>query len=242
MKQVITTNRADAINRFHRTFCEELRTNLPNAIQAGELLVEQKAECGHGNWLQWIEANLEFSRYTAVDYMRCYLKRGQLNVERTPHLTIRDVVRPISKPSQEELHEKKQRQKELDDKAEDLAKERIRLEREERELQQKREEDAVIEIDLANVEEDIDFEQEVILDETEEQFEERVQKLEETIRKSETEDRYLQKVPEAKIAGLAQRTWKAVYEHYYRLDKIKIARAVIKMLYKKYPQLMDETI
>jgi hypothetical protein len=37
---------------------------LEKAIRIGELLVTQKAECGHGNWLPWIKANLDFSEQT----------------------------------------------------------------------------------------------------------------------------------------------------------------------------------
>jgi hypothetical protein len=242
MKLVTTNKKAEEINSLHHEICEGLRTMVSKAIRIGELLVQQKRECVHGTWVPWLEGNVEFSVTSARVYMRCYYHRGRLKQQPTAVLTIEDLARTSVKPAQEELNEEKQRQKELDDKAEVLAKERITLEREERDLQREREEKAVIEIDFGNIEEEIDFEQEVVLDETEEQFEERVQRLEEKIRKSEIEDRQLQNVPEAKIANLAQRTWKAIYEHYYRLDKIKIARAVIKMLYKKYPQLMDETI
>lgn len=48
------------------------------AIECGKLLIEQKAKLGHGNWLNWCKANLEFSADTAERYMRLYRKSTEL--------------------------------------------------------------------------------------------------------------------------------------------------------------------
>jgi hypothetical protein len=37
---------------------EGARTTLRTAIQIGELLIAQKKEVGHGNWIPWMDAKL----------------------------------------------------------------------------------------------------------------------------------------------------------------------------------------
>jgi hypothetical protein len=58
----------------------------------------------------------------------------------------------------------------------------------------------------------------------------------------EEEDKLLSEVPEERIVELAAKTWKLIYLHYLDVDKKRVAKAVVKMLFKKYPQLMDEAI
>ena len=95
-------NRVAEINKLHGEIDKGLRTVLEKAIRIGELLVAQKAECGHGNWLPWIKANLSFSEETANRYMRCFYNRGQLNSPGSGYLTIEDAARMTSQPSEEE--------------------------------------------------------------------------------------------------------------------------------------------
>ena len=86
------------INRLHQSFCDGLRTTLQIAIQIGELLVEQKQKCGHGKWIPWIKANLEFSVDTAGRYMNCFRNRAALNSASTRNLTIEDFAKAAGEP------------------------------------------------------------------------------------------------------------------------------------------------
>src|SRR5271166_5351799 len=131
MLTVKKIDRAVEINKLHSQFYEGLRTTLQFAIKAGELLVAQKRECGHGNWIPWIEANLKFSRVTAFKYMRCYYQRERLsNVKGTKHLTIEDIARVSAKPSKEETAEQglaeKERQIKLYEKLMRVTEEKIK--------------------------------------------------------------------------------------------------------------------
>jgi hypothetical protein len=49
-----------------------LKMSVHKAIRIGELLTEQKEIVGHGLFIQWIESNLDISRYTAINYMKLY--------------------------------------------------------------------------------------------------------------------------------------------------------------------------
>lgn len=51
------------------------------AIEAGDALIAAKAKVRHGEWLPWLEANFDGSRWTASGYMRL-----ASNGERVPHL------------------------------------------------------------------------------------------------------------------------------------------------------------
>ena len=54
---------------------------LAHAIRAGELLLAAKAQCRHGTWLPWLEANFEFAPQTAQGYMRLAKARTPLHLE-----------------------------------------------------------------------------------------------------------------------------------------------------------------
>jgi hypothetical protein len=52
----------------------DFQSAVAHAIRAGELLIEAKAQVGHGNWLPWLKANFDGSERTAQNYMRLALK------------------------------------------------------------------------------------------------------------------------------------------------------------------------
>jgi hypothetical protein len=101
----IANSKAAEINRLHQSFCEGLRTTLQIAIQIGELLIAQKRKCGHGNWIPWIDENLEFTVNTAQEYMRCFYNRQLLNNGSNHYLTITQLAHGVSKPAKEEIEE-----------------------------------------------------------------------------------------------------------------------------------------
>lgn len=76
MTQVQTSERveivgtiADAINKEHQLFEAGMRSSLIHAIHCGELLIQQKAQLEHGEWLPWVMMNCDFSDRRARQYM-----------------------------------------------------------------------------------------------------------------------------------------------------------------------------
>jgi hypothetical protein len=58
------------INHAHRQSRQAVCVSLEQAKLAGDLLLQAKSQVGHGHWLSWLEANMEFSIRTAEVYMR----------------------------------------------------------------------------------------------------------------------------------------------------------------------------
>lgn len=58
------------INHEHERCASAAQTAIGHAIAAGELLIEAKAEIGHGRWSAWLEENFAASARTAQGYMR----------------------------------------------------------------------------------------------------------------------------------------------------------------------------
>jgi hypothetical protein len=61
---------AQAIEREHQAAHQAARTALEHAVACGVLLIQAKAEVGHGGWLPWIEANLSFGARQSQKYAR----------------------------------------------------------------------------------------------------------------------------------------------------------------------------
>ena len=61
---------ADRINTLHREVREHELQGLLKARAVGELLLEAKAAVKHGEWLDWLAENADFSQKTAWQYMR----------------------------------------------------------------------------------------------------------------------------------------------------------------------------
>ena len=51
---------ADDIHKIERT----------NVFDVGDLLIEAKAQCEHGDWIPWLDAEFDWSVDTAENYMR----------------------------------------------------------------------------------------------------------------------------------------------------------------------------
>ena len=217
-------SRAPEINKLHGDFCRGLRKLMTEkAVRIGELLIAQKKECGHGNWLPWIEANLEFSIATAQEYMRCFDNKSLLNTDHGKYLTVHQLANALAKPSQQELEQKQARKKELEEKANAVAKERLEAEK----LQHAEE---VIEND------EVEFVLSSDEDETKEQFEQRVQEQLRCKRLTDEHDGQTVQV-------LVQLYWESLTKRHSSKEwKKQAAKATVQFLLKKYPQLMDEGI
>jgi hypothetical protein len=61
---------AEQINAAHAEVLAAVRTSLLHARTAGDLLLQAKARCQHGQWLPWLAGNVQFSERTAQAYMR----------------------------------------------------------------------------------------------------------------------------------------------------------------------------
>ncbi len=85
---------AAQINTEHQAAFSKAREALEHARRAGELLLQAKADVGHGAWLPWIEANCKFSVRTAQGYIR--LAQGwetlQAKSATVAHLGLREAL------------------------------------------------------------------------------------------------------------------------------------------------------
>ena len=70
---------AEAINAEHRACTEAMHTGLAHAVQAGQLLIEAKAQHKHGGWLKWLDGNFGGTPRAAQQYMRVAREIPRLN-------------------------------------------------------------------------------------------------------------------------------------------------------------------
>jgi hypothetical protein len=111
---------AAAINDEHRRCGEALLTALDHAMRAGDLLIQAKAEIGHGNWQAWIEENFEGSLRSAQDYMRLAKNRETIEAEKarsSAPLGIDRALRAIAAPNQKKLPEASEADESIDEKS-----------------------------------------------------------------------------------------------------------------------------
>lgn len=99
-KTEVTT--AQEINELHAQINMLGRDALQKALRIGELLIEQRQRCKHGEWLPWLKANVQFTQKTANNYMRVYEARSKLesvsNLAEAYRLTL-PRAKPPDKPS-----------------------------------------------------------------------------------------------------------------------------------------------
>ena len=70
MNAVALPDLAQAIEAEHLAATRDAIAALEHAIACGNLLLEAKAQVGHGGWIPWVEANLTFGDRQARKYMR----------------------------------------------------------------------------------------------------------------------------------------------------------------------------
>ena len=72
---------AQRIKTEHQEIIGAKRNIVERAMKAGDLLIQAKANAGHGNWLNWLKANcVGISERTANVYMK--LAEGRATIER----------------------------------------------------------------------------------------------------------------------------------------------------------------
>jgi hypothetical protein len=90
-------NLAERIEAAHTSATRYARNALEFAALCGELLLEAKAQVGHGNWLAWVEANLTFGERQARKYMRLAQHFDQIGSENAD-LTLDQAVALLAAP------------------------------------------------------------------------------------------------------------------------------------------------
>ena len=84
------------IRAKHEEFVGSIRTSLTLAIEAGELLIEAKAQCGgHGRWLPWLESVMPAR--TASHYMRLARSKDEIG-NTVADLTVRGAMKLLAPP------------------------------------------------------------------------------------------------------------------------------------------------
>lgn len=70
-----------------------------NILEIGRRLIEAKAQLGHGQWLKWLEEEVEFSRQTADRFMR--LSREYANCSPVSNLSYTKLLALLAVPAEE---------------------------------------------------------------------------------------------------------------------------------------------
>jgi hypothetical protein len=101
------TELAGRINAEHRQVETALRAGLEHARAAGELLLQAKAQCGHGHWLEWLKANVAFTDRTARRYMTVASRWEELTdkSDTVSDLSCRDALQLLAAPASASITE-----------------------------------------------------------------------------------------------------------------------------------------
>lgn len=70
---------AHEINSEYRKAKTSIVDSANHILNVGRMLIDKKAELGHGNFIPWVEAECEFSQYTANRCMRSWSNCGLTN-------------------------------------------------------------------------------------------------------------------------------------------------------------------
>jgi Protein of unknown function (DUF3102) len=101
---------AQRIKEEHRNVACALHQGFMHASAAGELLIQAKAQAGHGKWLSWLRDECEISVRTASLYMRLAKNRGVIEDQignAVADLTLRGAMKLLSPPRQSDPHAEK---------------------------------------------------------------------------------------------------------------------------------------
>jgi len=89
---------AERINAEHHAAEAALNSGLQHALEAGRLLLEAKAQVGHGVWLPWLERHFEGSPRTARLYVQLtkHLPEISQNGNAVANLNVRQAVKLLA--------------------------------------------------------------------------------------------------------------------------------------------------
>ena len=91
---------AEGINQDHKIAKEYAQNAIQRALSCGEKLAMAKAQCKHGEWIPWLEANTIVNERTARRYMKIYNGRSQLENGQVSDLTLRGALELLSEPKE----------------------------------------------------------------------------------------------------------------------------------------------
>lgn len=100
MNEITTLNGlATGIREKHQAALDAAANAVSLAREAGELLIQAKAQVAHGHWADWLKANVPFSERTAQGYMRLVRELPKLDDEkaqRVADLPLRRALKAIA--------------------------------------------------------------------------------------------------------------------------------------------------
>jgi hypothetical protein len=84
------------INHEHLEAVQHAGSAMTHALNAGDLLLQAKNTCQHGQWLPWIREHVAFSDRTAQAYMR--LARNAHIRSTVADMSVREALRHLARP------------------------------------------------------------------------------------------------------------------------------------------------
>lgn len=92
----LATRLAGEIRAEHEQAQEAFASAVEHAVRCGELLLEAKAQVGHGGWGAWLDEHFPASRRSAQGYMR--LARHGAEAQALAHLGVEGALRELAAP------------------------------------------------------------------------------------------------------------------------------------------------
>jgi hypothetical protein len=93
---VVLIDLAAAINAEHAAALEHVGKAMTHALNVGDLLLQAKETCKHGQWLPWLREHVAFSERTAQGYMRLAQRREIRNG--VADMSVREGLRYLARP------------------------------------------------------------------------------------------------------------------------------------------------
>jgi len=110
-KLTIYKDSIDEINQLHKEIQQGFFDALARGKRIGKLLIQEKRKLKHGDWISWINKELDFGREQATKYIKVYVKHELLNVASTQHLALNSIESILTEIR---LIEKKQKKKKIE--------------------------------------------------------------------------------------------------------------------------------
>ena len=104
------------INDLHKEIQGAFLNALEKGIRIGELLIQEKDGLKHGNWMDWIEENLDFKWSQAKKYMQIYKNQKLLNSDSKRYLSLSSIdsalleIRKIKKENRGDYDDSKEKE------------------------------------------------------------------------------------------------------------------------------------
>jgi len=108
-KAEIVRNNIYEINRLHKEIQQGFYDALNKGIRIGELLIQEKAKLKHGEWIDWINKNLDFGERQARKYTYIYKRHKILNRNSNSDLAVTSIDSAVFLIRKLEKTEKKQK-------------------------------------------------------------------------------------------------------------------------------------